>query len=132
MTQIPAASTASVVRPGSPTDAASVSRSDAASGSHSGSGSGAGSGLPWPAPVGPLSTQVTGSGPGLLLAHGASGSIEGNFVPLIPALAAGHTVVAPDYPGSGATPRATGPLMLDGLATRWSRRRSRPAWRPSL
>ncbi|MBZ6473930.1 alpha/beta fold hydrolase [Streptomyces griseocarneus] len=63
-----------------------------------------------------LSTSVTGSGPGLLLAHGAGGSIEGNYAPIIPALAAAHTVVAPDYPGSGATPRVPGGLTVDVLA----------------
>ncbi|WP_058047097.1 alpha/beta fold hydrolase [Streptomyces roseifaciens] len=61
-----------------------------------------------------FATTVTGSGPGLLLAHGAGGSIEGNYAPIIPALAEHHTVVAPDYPGSGATPRAER-LTLDGL-----------------
>lgn len=66
-----------------------------------------------------LSTATTGDahGPGILLAHGATGSIEGNFSPLIPVLtASGHRVVAPDYPGSGLTPRATAPLTLDALA----------------
>ncbi|GCD35346.1 alpha/beta hydrolase [Streptomyces chrestomyceticus JCM 4735] len=71
-----------------------------------------------------LSTTVTpadeGTVPaahGILLAHGATGSIEGNYAGLVPALAAtGHTVVAPDYPGSGRTPRAEGPLELDALA----------------
>ncbi|GAA2707924.1 MULTISPECIES: alpha/beta hydrolase [Streptomyces] len=63
-----------------------------------------------------LHTTVHGSGPGILLAHGAGGSIEGNYAPLIPALAEHHTVVAPDYPGSGATPRASVPLTADGLA----------------
>ncbi|MCA6093012.1 alpha/beta hydrolase [Streptomyces sp. SCA3-4] len=63
-----------------------------------------------------LSASVTGTGPGLLLAHGAGGSIEGNYAPVLPALAAAHTVVAPDYPGSGSTPRATGPLTVDALA----------------
>ncbi|MCB5909546.1 alpha/beta fold hydrolase [Streptomyces pinistramenti] len=78
-------------------------------------------------PLPPLSTSVTrppaaagpphGPGPGILLAHGATGSIADNFAPLIPLLAdSGHTVVAPDYPGSGATPRADGPLSLDALA----------------
>ncbi|ULR52151.1 alpha/beta fold hydrolase [Streptomyces deccanensis] len=62
-----------------------------------------------------LSTTVTGTGPGLLLAHGATGSIEGNFAPVLPALAAAHTVVAPDYPGSGETPVAGAPLDLDEL-----------------
>ncbi|MFD6161265.1 alpha/beta fold hydrolase [Nocardia sp. NPDC060256] len=58
----------------------------------------------------PLQTTVTGTGPGLVLAHGASGTIETNFGALIPVLAATHTVVAPDYPDG------TIPLTLDGLA----------------
>ncbi|MGW7048776.1 alpha/beta fold hydrolase [Streptomyces avermitilis] len=62
-----------------------------------------------------LATTVTGTGPGLLLAHGATGSIEDNFAPVLPALAAAHTVVAPDYPGSGETPVADAPLDLDEL-----------------
>jgi pimeloyl-ACP methyl ester carboxylesterase len=56
------------------------------------------------------------SGPGPLLAHGAGGSAEANFGPVLPELAAGHTVVAPDYPGAGETPCNTGPLDLDMLA----------------
>ena len=64
----------------------------------------------------PLATTVTGSGPALLLAHGATGSIEDNFAPVLPALAATHTVIAPDYPGSGRTPVAAAPLDLDALA----------------
>ncbi|KWT62547.1 alpha/beta hydrolase [Streptomyces albus subsp. albus] len=71
-----------------------------------------------------MSTTVTPAEPGtvpaahgILLAHGATGSIAANYEALIPALAAtGHTVVAPDYPGSGRTPRAGGPLDLDALA----------------
>ncbi|CAM00298.1 pimeloyl-ACP methyl ester carboxylesterase [Saccharopolyspora erythraea NRRL 2338] len=63
----------------------------------------------------PLSHKIVGSGPGLLLAHGATGNVEGNF-PFLDELAADHTVVAADYPGSGATPRADGPLRLDDLA----------------
>ncbi|GAA4612757.1 alpha/beta fold hydrolase [Saccharopolyspora hordei] len=61
-----------------------------------------------------LSYEVRGSGPGLLLAHGAGGSIAANF-PFLDELAAERTVVAPDYPGSGATPRAEQPLELDRL-----------------
>ncbi|MFJ9415812.1 alpha/beta fold hydrolase [Streptomyces sp. NPDC101227] len=67
----------------------------------------------------PLSTTVAGApgGRGLLLAHGATGSVLSNYGELIPVLAAsGHRVVAPDYPGSGDTPRATAPLTLDALA----------------
>ncbi|MEU9500255.1 alpha/beta hydrolase [Streptomyces sp. NPDC048196] len=66
-----------------------------------------------------LSTTVAGdpAGSGILLAHGATGSVEGNYGGLIPTLTAtGHHVVAPDYPGSGHTPRVTGPLELDALA----------------
>ncbi|ARF57065.1 alpha/beta fold hydrolase [Streptomyces gilvosporeus] len=72
-----------------------------------------GSGLPR------LSTTVAGApdGPGILLAHGATGSVRSNYEELIPVLAAsGHRIVAPDYPGSGDTPRADGPLTLDALA----------------
>ncbi len=58
---------------------------------------------------------VRGSGPGLLLAHGGGGSIEGNYGMILDELAATRTVVGPDYPGSGATPRSTGPLDLDEL-----------------
>ncbi|MEU7214389.1 alpha/beta fold hydrolase [Nocardia iowensis] len=58
----------------------------------------------------PLRTTVTGAGPGLVLAHGAGGTIETNFGNLIPALAATHTVVASDYPDSNIQ------LTLDGLA----------------
>ncbi|WP_438486241.1 alpha/beta fold hydrolase [Streptomyces sp. S186] len=67
----------------------------------------------------PLSTTVAGpaGGPGVLLAHGATGSVRSNYSTLIPALTAtGHRVVAPDYPGSGQTPCANGPLELDALA----------------
>ncbi|WP_107658865.1 alpha/beta fold hydrolase [Nocardia suismassiliense] len=58
----------------------------------------------------PLQTTVTGSGPGVVLAHGAGGTIDTNFGALIPALAATHTVVASDYPDSDIQ------LTLDGLA----------------
>jgi pimeloyl-ACP methyl ester carboxylesterase len=59
---------------------------------------------------------VRGSGPGILLAHGAGGGIEGNFGPILDDLAVTHTVVGPDYPGSGDTPRSTEPLVLDDVA----------------
>ncbi|OIK27172.1 alpha/beta hydrolase [Streptomyces malaysiense] len=59
---------------------------------------------------------VLGSGPGLLLAHGAGGGIEANYGPLLEGLAARHTVVGVDYPGSGRTPAAPRPLELDELA----------------
>ncbi|MFI9169198.1 alpha/beta fold hydrolase [Streptomyces lincolnensis] len=57
-----------------------------------------------------------GSGPGLLLAHGAGSSLAGTYGPVLDALAARHTVVGIDYPGSGDTPRSTTPLTVDDLA----------------
>ncbi|MET9291240.1 alpha/beta hydrolase [Streptomyces sp. NPDC003077] len=86
-----------------------------AHGSTAGGSSAAGSS----APDASGSGSGTGSAPsrGILLAHGATGSIADNFTGLIPVLtASGHTVVAPDYPGSGETPRAEEPLTLDALA----------------
>jgi 3-oxoadipate enol-lactonase len=59
---------------------------------------------------------VRGTGPGLVLAHGAGGSIEMNYGPILDGLAAGHTVVGVDYPGTGDTPRATRPFDVDELA----------------
>lgn len=58
----------------------------------------------------PLQTTVHGSGPGIVLAHGAGGGIESNFGALRRLLAADHTVVGSDYPGDDT------PLTLDGLA----------------
>lgn len=58
---------------------------------------------------------VRGAGPGLLLAHGAGGGIEANYGPIMEELAAQHTVVGVDYPGSGATPKAQGSLEIDEL-----------------
>ncbi|MFC9131455.1 alpha/beta fold hydrolase [Streptomyces sp. NPDC057099] len=57
-----------------------------------------------------------GSGPGLLLAHGAGSSLAGTYGPVLEALATRHTVVGIDYPGSGDTPRSTAPLSVDDLA----------------
>ncbi|GAA3242674.1 alpha/beta hydrolase [Streptomyces sp. XM83C] len=67
-------------------------------------------------PTSTLGRIVRGTGPGLLLAHGAGGGIDANFGPVLDTLAAGYTVVGPDYPGTGRTPRASAPLTLDGLA----------------
>ncbi|MFI9803803.1 alpha/beta fold hydrolase [Streptomyces sp. NPDC052301] len=64
----------------------------------------------------PYARTVHGSGPGLLLAHGAGGSVEANYGPIIGGLAAEHTVVGIDYPGSGQTPDTHEPLELDDLA----------------
>ncbi|MEV4437787.1 alpha/beta fold hydrolase [Streptomyces sp. NPDC049577] len=72
--------------------------------------------MPAALPASRLGRVVRGTGPGLLLAHGAGGGIDANFGPVMDMLAAQHTVVGPDYPGTGRTPRAAGPLTLDGLA----------------
>ncbi|MEU5641985.1 alpha/beta fold hydrolase [Streptomyces milbemycinicus] len=64
----------------------------------------------------PLGRIVRGTGPGLLLAHGGTGSIDGNYGPILDGLAERYKVVGPDYPGSGRTPAAEGPLDLDRLA----------------
>ncbi|MER6735255.1 alpha/beta fold hydrolase [Streptomyces puniciscabiei] len=58
------------------------------------------------------------SRPALLLAHGAGGSVDRNYGPVMDRLTARYTVIGADYPGAGGTPRATGPLELDGLADR--------------
>ena len=63
-----------------------------------------------------LARTVGGTGPGLLLAHGAGGSVALNYGPILDGLAAGHTVVGVDYPGTGRTPRSAGPLTVDSLA----------------
>jgi pimeloyl-ACP methyl ester carboxylesterase len=57
-----------------------------------------------------------GSGPGLLLAHGAGSSLANTYGPILDGLAARHTVVGIDYPGSGDTTRSTTPLSVDDLA----------------
>src|SRR5436305_4932848 len=67
-------------------------------------------------PISPLSYIICGSGPGLLLAHGCGATVKSNFSALLGSLTERFTVVGPDYPGSGATPRATEPLQLDTLA----------------
>ncbi|GAA2778534.1 alpha/beta fold hydrolase [Saccharopolyspora taberi] len=65
-----------------------------------------------------LDVLVRGSGPGLLLAHGAGGGIEGNYGLVLDDLARDHTAIGPHYPGAGRTPVADGPLQLDDLTDR--------------
>ncbi|MER0478141.1 alpha/beta hydrolase [Streptomyces sp. Edi2] len=63
-----------------------------------------------------LDVFVKGSGPALLLAHGAGGGIHGNFGLVLDDLARDHTLIGPHYPGAGRTPVADKPLELDELA----------------
>ncbi|WP_103348762.1 alpha/beta fold hydrolase [Amycolatopsis sp. CA-128772] len=56
----------------------------------------------------------TGDGPALLLLHGTAASRE-QWAPLT-AQAAGFTVLAPDFPGSGLTTDDGGPLTVEALA----------------
>lgn len=57
-----------------------------------------------------------GVGPPLVLAHGAAGSVMASFAQLAPLLLETRTVHGWDYPGSGRTPPAEGPLRLEDLA----------------
>lgn len=63
-----------------------------------------------------LAYQIQGSGPGLLLLHGTSSTGVGSWGTLLDALAADHTVVMPDLPGSGKSPLPDGPLDIDTVA----------------
>ncbi|MFD9741479.1 alpha/beta fold hydrolase [Umezawaea sp. NPDC059074] len=65
-----------------------------------------------------LATTVRGTGPAVVLAHGAGGTVQANFGPLLAPLSRTLKVIGADLPGSGATPRSTGPLDLDDLADR--------------
>src|SRR3954454_11695293 len=63
-----------------------------------------------------LARTRLGSGPALLLAHGAGSSVAGSYGPILEGLASRHTVVGIDYPGSGDSPRSTTGLSIDDLA----------------
>ncbi|MGW7247285.1 alpha/beta fold hydrolase [Streptomyces decoyicus] len=65
-----------------------------------------------------LDVLVQGTGPALLLTHGAGGGVQGNFGLVLDDLARDHTLLGPHYPGAGRTPVASEPLDLDDLADR--------------
>ena len=67
-------------------------------------------------PAATLARTARGSGPGLVVAHGAGGSVSANFGPILGQLAAHHRVVGADYPGTGDTPRCSAALSADELA----------------
>ncbi|MEW5810511.1 MAG: alpha/beta fold hydrolase [Actinomycetota bacterium] len=63
-----------------------------------------------------LTVTRTGSGPALLLAHGAGGGVTPNFSQVIEEMAGDRTLIGVDYPGSGTSPLATAPYTVDDLA----------------
>lgn len=62
--------------------------------------------------------DVVGGGTGgvVALAHGAGGGIAPNFGGVVDALGDRWRFVGPNYPGSGGTPLASGPLTVEHLA----------------
>src|SRR3954454_15813414 len=57
-----------------------------------------------------------GSGPVLLLIHGMAGTCD-NWESVIEPLAINHTVIAPDFPGHGASAPGAGDYSLGSLAS---------------
>jgi pimeloyl-ACP methyl ester carboxylesterase len=60
--------------------------------------------------------EVHGSGPPLVLLHGAMGTIESCFADLLPRLAADHQVIAVELQGHGHTPDNERPLTYEAMA----------------
>jgi len=60
----------------------------------------------------PTAVVEAGTGPPMVLLHGP-GAHAAAWLPAIPALAAGHRVIAPDLPGHGATSTGAEPLDVD-------------------
>ncbi|MFF2732242.1 alpha/beta fold hydrolase [Streptomyces sp. NPDC058008] len=63
-----------------------------------------------------LAYDIRGRGPGLVLLHGIGSTGTGTWGALADRLAADHTVVLPDLPGSGRSPLPGGPLETGALA----------------
>ncbi len=63
-----------------------------------------------------VSYTQEGSGPGLVLLHGTGGDGFSNWGPLVRHFSASHSVICPDYAGSGTTTDHGGPLALPELA----------------
>ncbi|GAA1911234.1 alpha/beta fold hydrolase [Streptantibioticus ferralitis] len=59
---------------------------------------------------------TAGSGPGLVLVHGTGSDAESNYGHLVGRFSDRHTVITPNYSGSGGTKDSGGPLTIDGLA----------------
>lgn len=65
-------------------------------------------------PAGPIETWSGGSGPAVILVHGAN-DYAGTWARVAPALLAGHRVVAFDLPGHGNSAPHAGPLSVGDL-----------------
>ncbi len=63
-----------------------------------------------------LTVTRVGSGPALLLAHGAGGGVTVNFSQLMDEMAGERTLIGVDYPGSGTSPLAASSYSVDDLA----------------
>jgi pimeloyl-ACP methyl ester carboxylesterase len=64
----------------------------------------------------PINFIEAGSGPVLLLIHGMAGTCD-NWEAVIEPLAINHTVIAPDFPGHGASAPGGGDYSLGSLAS---------------
>ncbi|WP_148589894.1 alpha/beta fold hydrolase [Streptomyces sp. WAC01526] len=60
--------------------------------------------------------DIDGEGPGLALVHGAGGDSEKVFGNVVPHFAAEHTVIRPEFSGSGRTEDDGGALSVDLIA----------------
>ncbi|MGW5781746.1 alpha/beta fold hydrolase [Streptomyces sp. NPDC003863] len=63
-----------------------------------------------------LAYDIRGRGPGPVLLHGTGSTAAGTWGTLADALAAEHTVVPPDLPGSGRSPLPGSPPALSDVA----------------
>ena len=61
-------------------------------------------------------SRVDGTGPALLLLHGIGGNSETNWGPVVDRLSQSHTVIRPDFPGSGETKDDGRPLTIGMFA----------------
>ena len=67
-----------------------------------------------PSPTGPQTVFVGGSGPVLVLLHGA-GDQAGTWARVVPGLIQDHTLVIPDLAGHGRSAPAAGPIEMSAL-----------------
>ena len=63
-----------------------------------------------------LDYEILGAGPGLVLIHGTGSTGIGSWGTVVEALAAEHTVLLPNLPGSGASPLPDGALQIEVIA----------------